>query len=95
MLYTCRLHRISSDLQSTATLLVLDCLPFKGHFFAQDEMFNSYKGHFFAQDDMFGKSSIGIGFRKSCQGIPLKFDVTLTKDGKVGTFASLGRDWTF
>ena len=47
----------------------------------------------FAKDDLFGKSSIGVGFRKSVQGIPLKYDVALTKDGKVGAFVSLGQDW--
>ena len=47
----------------------------------------------FSNDDMFGKSSVGIGLRKSVQGIPLKYDVSLTRDGKVGAFVSLGQDW--
>lgn len=47
----------------------------------------------FSKDGMFGKSSVGVGFRKSFQGIPLKFDVSLTKEGKVGTLFTLGRDW--
>lgn len=40
------------------------------------------------------KSSIGVGFRKTVQGIPLKYDISLNKDGKVGTFLGLGHDWS-
>ena len=40
------------------------------------------------------KSSIGIGLRKSIQGIPLKYDISVNKDGKVGTFVGLGYDWS-
>jgi len=47
----------------------------------------------FSSDEIFGNSSIGIGLRKSVQGIPLKYDISLTKDGRVGAFASLGGDW--
>lgn len=39
------------------------------------------------------RSSVGIGLRKSIQGIPLKYDVSLNKDGKLGAFVSLGQDW--
>ena len=42
---------------------------------------------------MFGRASIGFGLRKSLQGIPLKYDVSLNKDGKLGGFVSLGGDW--
>jgi len=47
----------------------------------------------FTKDGIFGKSSIGIGLRKSVQGIPLKYDLSLNKDGKIGAFFSLGNDW--
>jgi hypothetical protein len=47
----------------------------------------------FEKDNMFGKSSIGIGLRKSFAGIPLKFDAAVSREGKLGTFVSLGRDW--
>jgi len=39
------------------------------------------------------KSSVGIGLRKSIQGIPLKYDLSLTKEGKIGAFLGLGHDW--
>lgn len=45
------------------------------------------------KQSMFKKSSYGIGIRKSIQGIPLKYDVTFSKDGKVGHFLGLGFDW--
>ena len=47
----------------------------------------------FEKDNIFGKSSIGIGLRKSFAGIPLKFDASVSREGKLGTFVSLGRDW--
>ncbi len=40
------------------------------------------------------KSSIGVGLRKTVQGIPLKYDISLNKEGKVGTFVGLGHDWS-
>lgn len=39
------------------------------------------------------KSSVGIGLRKSIQGIPLKYDISFTEDGKLGTQFSLGGDF--
>lgn len=47
----------------------------------------------YRKEEIFGKGSVGIGLRKSIQGIPLKYDFSLTKDGKVGAFLGLGRDW--
>jgi len=47
----------------------------------------------FSKDDCFGNRSIGVGLRKSVQGIPLKYDISLTKDGKIGAVVSLGGDW--
>jgi outer membrane protein assembly factor BamA len=48
---------------------------------------------YFSKENMFGRASIGFGLRKSLQGIPLKYDVSLNKDGKLGGFVSLGGDW--
>ena len=39
------------------------------------------------------KSSIGVGLRKAVQGIPLKYDVCITEDGRFGTHFSLGGDF--
>lgn len=39
------------------------------------------------------KSSIGVGLRKAVQGIPLKYDICITEDGKFGTHFSLGGDF--
>lgn len=41
----------------------------------------------------FRKGSIGVGLRKNVQGIPVKCDFSLTKDGKVGSFVSIGKDF--
>lgn len=38
----------------------------------------------YGRDDIFGRSSIGVGVRKSISGNPLKWDTSLTKDGKIG-----------
>ena len=45
-------------------------------------------------DNIIKRSSVGVGLRKSIQGIPLKYDVSVNKDGKLGAFVSLGQDWT-
>eukprot|EP00814_Leptocylindrus_danicus_P016343 CAMPEP_0116020056 /NCGR_PEP_ID=MMETSP0321-20121206/9582_1 /TAXON_ID=163516 /ORGANISM="Leptocylindrus danicus var. danicus, Strain B650" /LENGTH=620 /DNA_ID=CAMNT_0003490699 /DNA_START=213 /DNA_END=2075 /DNA_ORIENTATION=+ len=39
------------------------------------------------------KSSVGLGLRKSIQGIPLKYDICYTEDGKFGTFFGIGKDF--
>ena len=39
------------------------------------------------------KLSVGVGLRKSLQGVPIKYDMSLTSDGKFGASFSLGRDW--
>lgn len=40
-----------------------------------------------------GKSSIGVGFRKIVQGLPLKYDFCYTSDGKIKTMFGLGPDF--
>lgn len=39
------------------------------------------------------KSSVGIGLRKSIQGIPIKYDLSYTRDGDIRGFFGLGRDF--
>jgi outer membrane protein assembly factor BamA len=41
----------------------------------------------------FRKSSVGIGLRKTIQGIPLMYDLSYTKDGDLRGFFGLGRDF--
>jgi outer membrane protein assembly factor BamA len=39
------------------------------------------------------RASVGLGLRKSFQGLPLKYDLTLTQEGKLGSFFGLGADF--
>jgi len=39
------------------------------------------------------RSSVGIGFRKGLQGIPLKYDISYTGDGEIKTFFEIGPDF--
>mmetsp|Transcript_1332 Transcript_1332/g.2149 ORF Transcript_1332/g.2149 Transcript_1332/m.2149 type:complete len:680 (+) Transcript_1332:428-2467(+) len=41
----------------------------------------------------FQRSSVGIGLRKTIRGIPIKYDVCITRDGRVGAFFGLGKDF--
>ena len=41
------------------------------------------------------KSCIGIGLRKTIQGIPLQYDVTYSNEGKLKAMFGLGRDFVF
>jgi outer membrane protein assembly factor BamA len=41
----------------------------------------------------FRRASIGIGLRKSVQGLPLKYDICVTDNKKIGGFFSLGLDF--
>ena len=40
-----------------------------------------------------GKHSVGLGFRKMISGLPLKYDICYTMDGKVKTMFGLGPDF--
>lgn len=44
-------------------------------------------------DPFKGKSSIGFGFRKIVQGLPLKYDFCYTSDGKIKSMLGLGPDF--
>jgi hypothetical protein len=49
-----------------------------------------------AKDSQFAfyrKSCIGVGLRKSVQGIPLKCDVSFSQEGKLKTMFGLGGDF--
>jgi outer membrane protein assembly factor BamA len=52
---------------------------------------------FFVQKDLsskfYSKSSVGVGFRKNVQGLPLKYDVCYSSEGKVKTMFGLGPDF--
>jgi len=46
-----------------------------------------------ASADLIKKRSVGLGLRKKVSGIPLKYDVTYTKDGKWKTSVGIGHDF--
>jgi len=52
---------------------------------------------FCAQKDMnsafYSKSSIGVGLRKNLQGLPLKYDVSYSSEGKIKTMFGMGADF--
>mmetsp|Transcript_35253 Transcript_35253/g.85320 ORF Transcript_35253/g.85320 Transcript_35253/m.85320 type:complete len:883 (+) Transcript_35253:487-3135(+) len=52
---------------------------------------------FFVQQDnhskFYSKSSIGVGIRKNVQGLPLKFDLCYSSEGKIKPHYSLGLDF--
>jgi hypothetical protein len=52
---------------------------------------------FCVQKDMkspfYSKSSIGLGLRKNIQGLPLKYDVCYSSEGKIKTMFSMGQDF--
>jgi len=39
------------------------------------------------------RASVGLGIRKSFQGMPLKYDISYTKEGKFGVFFGFGPDF--
>jgi len=41
----------------------------------------------------YSKSSIGVGIRKNIQGIPLKYDICYSSEGKIKTMFGLGQDF--
>lgn len=46
-----------------------------------------------SQNPFYTKSSIGVGLRKKIQGIPLKYDVCYSSEGKVRTMFGMGGDF--
>ena len=45
------------------------------------------------KSQFYSKSSIGVGLRKNIQGIPLKYDVSYSKEGKIKTMFGMGQDF--
>jgi len=94
---------VDSSITGTTEVRVPVTIPFQKDKFNQDGsvvifgdwMIANHKtgSRQYRKEDIFGKGSVGIGFRKSISGIPLKYEFSLTKDGKVGAFFGLGRDW--
>lgn len=56
---------------------------FGDYFYVQHSESSPYKG----------KQSIGLGFRKVISGLPLKYDICYTSEGKIKTMFGLGADF--
>jgi outer membrane protein assembly factor BamA len=84
--------RTSSSVKGTTELRVPFTLPKLGD--ASVVLFGDW---FYVQKDLsskfYSKSSIGIGFRKNVQGLPLKYDVCYSSEGKVKAMFGLGPDF--
>jgi outer membrane protein assembly factor BamA len=82
----------SSTLKGTAELRIPIVVPSLG-----DGKVVLFGDWFFAQKDLsspfYSKSSIGIGIRKSLQGLPLKCDFCYSSEGKMKTMFGLGPDF--
>lgn len=86
---------ISTSLAGTTEIRIPVNLPTDK--FRQDASIVIFGDWLFAKNKpnspLFRKSSIGVGLRKTLQGIPVKYDVSYTGDGKVGASFGLGRDF--
>jgi len=60
---------------------------------SSDEGTESKDDQIILKDGILRKSGIGIGLRKIIQGIPLKYDITLTQEGTVRNFFGIGFDF--
>jgi outer membrane protein assembly factor BamA len=82
----------TSSVTGTAELRIPFELPMLG-----DASMLFFGDWFFVQKDhatpFYAKSSIGIGLRKSVQGLPLKYDVSYTSEGNLKQFFGLGLDF--
>ena len=82
----------SSTLKGTAELRIPVAVPSLG-----DGKVVLFGDWFFAQKDLnspfYSKSSIGVGIRKSLQGLPLKCDFCYSSEGKMKTMFGLGPDF--
>jgi outer membrane protein assembly factor BamA len=88
--------RVSSSIQGTTELRVPVDIPLLKQL-QQDASVVVFGDWLLAKQDtssgFYRKSCIGVGIRKSVQGLPLKFDLTYSKDSKVKTSFGLGRDF--
>jgi len=51
------------------------------------------RGYILGSGGMFRKGSVGVGLRASIQGIPVKYDLCVTQEGKIGSFFGIGKDF--
>ena len=87
--------RVMSSLSGTTELRIPIELPFKTR---QDASVVIFGDWLLAKPDaaepFFRKSSVGLGLRKSLQGIPIKYDVSYSKkERKIKASFGLGRDF--
>ena len=47
----------------------------------------------YSRDSFYGKSCVGLGLRKSVQGIPVRYDLCYTKEGKTRHSVGIGLDF--
>jgi hypothetical protein len=84
--------RVSSSVTGTTELRVPISIPKLG-----DGSVVLFGDWFCVQKDakspFYSKSSIGVGFRKNFQGLPLKYDVCYSAGGKIKTMFGLGQDF--
>jgi hypothetical protein len=82
----------SSSLKGTAEVRVPLTLPKMGN--GSIILFGDW---FYVQKDhsspFYAKSSIGVGFRKNVQGLPLKYDLCYSSEGKIKSMFGLGPDF--
>lgn len=82
----------TSSVKGTAELRIPFGLPMLG-----DASMLFFGDWFYVQKDhtapFYSKSSVGIGLRKSVQGLPLKYDVSYSSDGDWKQFFGLGLDF--
>ena len=87
--------RVSSYIIGTTELRIPITLPTDK--FRQDASIVVFGDWSLTQKDLQSsfdrKSSVGIGLRKGLQGIPIKYDFSYTKGGKIRAFFGLGRDF--
>ena len=83
---------VSSSVKGTAELRLPLTVPRVG-----DGGVVVFGDWFFVQQDhgspFYSKSSVGIGVRKNVQGIPLKYDLCYSNDGKIKQMFGLGPDF--
>jgi hypothetical protein len=82
----------SSSLKGTAEVRVPITVPKLGN--GSIVLFGDW---FYVQKDhnspFYAKSSIGVGFRKNVQGLPLKYDICYSSEGKIKSMFGLGPDF--
>ena len=87
--------QVSTALSGTTELRIPIQLPIQK--LRQDASVVVFGDWLFAKKDaastFFRKSSVGLGLRKSVQGIPIQYDFSYSSDGKIRAVFGLGRDF--